>query len=92
MLPCAPPRFYSAVLPLCGSAEDWQRQCDADCRDIGAIAQQLRRTALTIHPLVQRLSCKNQPLAVLECCTTLTALAEELEQDDIPAIQDKSPY
>ncbi|MFT9400441.1 hypothetical protein [Acetobacter sp.] len=92
MLPCAPSCFYSKVPPLRGSAEDWQRRCDADCHDIGAIAQQLRQTALTIHPLVQRLSCKNQPLAVLECCTTLTALAEELEQDDIPTLQNKSVY
>lgn len=75
-------------MPLPGTLPAKHAQTEQDCRTVLQIARTLRETAHRIDPLVQGLSCRALPLAVLDCSASLTALCEELEQDDVSVIRD----
>ncbi|KXV48677.1 hypothetical protein AD944_09255 [Acetobacter tropicalis] len=74
--------------PLPGTAAFIQDQADQDCRDLAAISGLLRRTSTGITPILQRLTFRTLPLAALESCTLLDALAEEIDRDDVTTVQD----
>lgn len=72
----------SAWPPLPGSPAFLRRQAALDCATLARIAAHLRKAACDITPLMDTLYFRTAPLAVLECGTTLEALAQEVEQDD----------
>ncbi|MCG0994747.1 hypothetical protein LHT11_05970 [Acetobacter indonesiensis] len=88
--PLTPPVLRDDLrrMPLPGTLRAKHAQTEQDCRTVLQIARTLREAAHQINPLVQGLSCHALPLAVLDCSATLTALCEELEQDDISVIRD----
>lgn len=86
--PCLPPMPLGPFdRPLPGTHAYRLQQAEADCRTLTYIAHNLRRMAQGIPPALATLACLKQPLAVLECAPTLLALADEIEQDDIPSVQ-----
>ncbi|MCP1222410.1 MAG: hypothetical protein ABF713_10265 [Acetobacter orientalis] len=89
--PASPRRIITPLPgPLPGTLAYAQQQAEADCHDMAHIARSLRATAVAISPYIARLDCQARPFAVLECAPTLLALAEEIEQDDIPARQQEA--
>lgn len=72
--------------PLPGSAGYRHRQAALDCALLARVAALLRQTAEEIKPVLETLYFKTAPLAVLECCATLDALAQEVEQDDTQTV------
>lgn len=73
-------------MPLSGSAAFLRQQAELDCTTLVQVAAYLRQTVWEITPLLETLYFKAAPLAVLECCTTLEALAQEVEQDDVQTV------
>lgn len=75
---------------LPGSAAFLHRQAALDCATLRRVAACLRQTAREITPLLDVLYFKAAPLAVLECCATLEALAEEVELDDVQTVGERA--
>lgn len=73
-----------------GSSAFLHRQAALDCAMLTQVAGCLRQTVREITPLVDVLYFKAAPLAVLECCATLEALAEEVEQDDVQTVAERA--
>ncbi len=67
-----------------------REQVRMDCATLGQVAACLRGTVGQITPLLETLYFCAAPLAVLDCCATLEALAQEVEQeveqDDVQTI------
>ncbi|KXV63994.1 hypothetical protein AD949_06655 [Acetobacter orleanensis] len=72
----------SAWSPLPGSPAFLHRQAALDYATLTQIAAHLRKAARDMSPLIDTLYFRTAPLAVMECSTTLEALAQEIEQDD----------
>ncbi|OAG75388.1 hypothetical protein Amal_03443 [Acetobacter malorum] len=92
--PVAPPAHPTPAgpcwMPLPGSAAFLRRQEALDCATLTQVAACLRRTVREITPLLDALYFKAAPLAVLDCCATLEALAQEVEQDDVQTVAERA--
>ncbi|MCG0998025.1 hypothetical protein [Acetobacter persici] len=75
--------------PLPGSKAYVREQVRMDCATLVQVAACLRGTVGQITPLLQTLYFRAAPLAVLDCCATLEALAQEVEQDDVQTITER---
>lgn len=91
--PVTPPAHHTPAgpvwMPLPGSAAFLRQQAELDGATLVQVAAYLRQTVWEITPLLETLYFKAAPLAVLECCSTLEALAQEVEQDDVQTVAER---
>ncbi|MCX2562103.1 hypothetical protein OQ252_11955 [Acetobacter farinalis] len=67
-----------------------QQQAELDSITFLTVSACLRQTAARITPLLHTLYFRNPSLAALECCATLEALAQEVEQDDVQTVHERA--
>lgn len=76
------------MAPLPGTHAWYCQQERTDCATLTDIARHIKTLAMRLRPQIDSLYLTSAPLAALECCDTLTALAEEIERDDITTLHE----